>query len=61
MSIHVREQQISVTLPAAAVRMLIVQPYLELEPPLQEPFPLRPECSQHLLDAITNVFNVSRT
>lgn len=61
MSIHVREQQIKVTLPAAAVRMLIVQPYLELQSPPQEPFPLRPGCRQHLLDAITNVFDVSRT
>ncbi|MGA9645425.1 MAG: hypothetical protein WBQ76_05835 [Candidatus Korobacteraceae bacterium] len=61
MSIPTREQQIGVTLPSTAVKMLVVQPYLELQSPRQEPFPLRPECSRRLLDAITNVFEISRT
>lgn len=60
MSIPTREQQIGVTIPSTAVKMFVVQPYLQLQNPLQEPFPLRPDCSRRLLDAITNVFEMSR-
>jgi hypothetical protein len=52
----VPEKQIDVTLPSGSVKMLIVQPYLEFQRPVQEPFPLRPTCQRRLLDAIDNVF-----
>src|SRR5450759_299283 len=59
MSILVPEQQIDVTLPSTSVKMLIVQPHLEFLEPTQEPFPLRQECSQRLLDVVDNVFRIA--
>lgn len=57
---QVAERQIDVTFPSNSVRMLIAQPFLEFVQPLQEPFPLAPECSARLLQAIDNVFEVAR-
>lgn len=53
---RVLEQQIDVTLPSTAIRMLIAQPFLEFQAPLQEPFRLEPGCAQHLEDAIDTTF-----
>ncbi len=53
---RVSEQQIDVTLPSNAVRMLIAQPFLEFQAPVQEPFALTPACVQRLEDAIDNTF-----
>src|SRR5687767_10700420 len=53
---RVLEQQIDVTLPSNAVRMLIAQPFLEFQAPIQEPFALTPASVQHLQDAIDNTF-----
>src|ERR1035437_2053955 len=61
MSIQVSEQEISVTLPSICVKMLMVQPYLEFETPLQEPFPLSPGCSDRLSGAIDKAFDIART
>jgi hypothetical protein len=61
MSIQVSEQAISVALPSTSVKMLMVQPYLEFETPLQEPFPLLAECSTRLAQAIDTVFEIART
>ena len=54
MDIH--EQLLGVTLPSTSIRMLLVQPFLEFETPIQEPFPLSQACEQRLLDAIDAVF-----
>ena len=61
MSIQVSEQNITVTLPSTCVKMLMVQPYLEFETPLQEPFPLLPGCSAKLVQAIEKSFDIART
>jgi hypothetical protein len=53
---RVPEQQIDVTLPSDAVRMLIVQPFLEFQPPVQEPFALTQACAQRLENAIDSTF-----
>ena len=53
---RVLEQQIDVTLPSNAVRMLIAQPFLEFQAPVQEPFALTPASVQRLEDAIDNTF-----
>jgi hypothetical protein len=58
---QVTEQPINVTLPFGSVRMLIVQPYLELQEPRQEPFPLCPACERRALDVIDNVFTGYQT
>jgi hypothetical protein len=58
MSILVPEQHIDVTLSANNVKMFMVQPYLEFENPLQEPFPLTPACTQKLLDSVDHVFEM---
>ena len=50
------EQTVAVTLPAAQVRMMVVQPFLDLQEPLREPFPLRDACAARLMDAINSVF-----
>jgi hypothetical protein len=60
-SMNVIEQQIDVTLPATSVRMLIVQPFLELQNPIQEPFNLHPDCVTRLMAAIDSVFTIART
>lgn len=39
----------------------MVQPYLEFETPLQEPFPLLAECSTSLAQAIDTAFEIART
>lgn len=57
----VSEQRIDVTLPLNSVKMLFVQPHLEFQGPIQEPFPLRQECIQRLLDVVDNVFLKART
>jgi hypothetical protein len=59
--IRVPEQQIDVTLPSTSVNMLIAQPFLEFQAPVQEPFALRPECAARILAAIDNVFVVAGT
>src|SRR4051812_22442133 len=56
LAMQVVEQQIDVTLPSNAVRMLIAQPFLEFQPPVQEPFALTPACVQRLQDAIDHTF-----
>ena len=61
LSMLVPEQQIRLTLPSTCVKTLIVQPHLEFQEPEQEPFPLRQECNQRLLDVIDNVFQKVRT
>ncbi len=61
MSIQVFEQSISVTFPSTCVKMLMVQPYLEFETPLQEPFPLLPGCSDKLIKAIDKAFDIAGT
>ena len=53
---RVLEQQVDVTLPSNAVRMLIAQPFLEFQTPVQEPFALTPASVQRLQDAIDNTF-----
>src|SRR3979490_2681672 len=53
---RVSEQQIDVTVPSNAVRMLIAQPFLEFQAPVQEPFSLTAPCVQRLDDAIDNTF-----
>jgi hypothetical protein len=58
---NVIEQQIDVTLPAISVRMLVVQPFLELQTPIQEPFNLRLHCVDRLLRAIDSVFTIAQT
>src|SRR5579871_3718701 len=58
---NVIEQQIDVTLPATSVRMLVVQPFLELQTPIQEPFNLRPDCVDRLLRAIDSTFTIAHT
>src|ERR1700733_14955033 len=59
--IQVVEQQIDVTFPSTSVKMLIVQPHLEFQEPTQEPFPLRQECNQRLLNVGDNVFRMAQT
>jgi hypothetical protein len=59
--IQVPEQQLDVTLPQSSVRMLIAQPFLESQAPIQEPFALRPECAARMLAAIDNLFAVAGT
>ena len=54
MDIH--EQLLDVTLPSTSIRMQLVQPFLEFEAPIQEPFPLSQGCEQRLLDVIDAVF-----
>ena len=49
-------QQIDVTLPSNAVRMLIAQPFLEFQDPVQEPFALTPVSVRRLEDAVDNTF-----
>jgi len=61
MSITVEETPINVTLPANSVRMLIVQPHLTFQTPLQEPFPLTQACTDRLMNAIPTVFELART
>ena len=58
---RVPEQQIDVTLSSTSVKMLIAQPFLEFQAPLQEPFPLRPECAARLLTGIDKIFTVARS
>jgi hypothetical protein len=58
---QVTEQPINVTFPFGSVRMLMVQPYLELQEPRQEPFPLSPACQQRQFDVIDNVFGHYQT
>ena len=53
----VSEQQIDLTLPSVSVKMLIVQPHLDFQIPLQEPFPVRPECRDRLIKVVDNVFS----
>src|SRR5436305_628293 len=53
---RVPEQQVDMTLLSNAVRMLIVQPFLEFQPPVQEPFALSESCAQRLENAIDNTF-----
>jgi hypothetical protein len=53
---RVLEQQIDVTLPSNAVKILIAQPFLEFQAPIQEPFALTPASVQRLEDAIDNTF-----
>ena len=53
---HIEEQPLAVTLPSTSTTMLLVQPFLEFESPLQEPFPLSQACEQRLSDAIDGVF-----
>jgi len=60
MSIQVSEQAISVALPSTSVKMLMVQPYLEFDTPLREPFPLLAECTTRLAQAIDTVFEIAR-
>jgi hypothetical protein len=52
----VDEQPIDVTLPADSVRLLLVQPFLQLQEPLQEPFPPSAACAARLAAAIDSVF-----
>jgi hypothetical protein len=52
----VHEQSIAVTLPADSTRLMLVQPFLRLHEPLQEPFPLTEACAAHLTVAIDSVF-----
>ena len=47
------------TLPSTSVKMLMVQPFLELVTPHQEPFPLLGACSARLVEAIDKVFTVA--
>ena len=54
---HVAEQTIAATLPPGTVRLMLVQPFLDLREPLLEPFPLSAPCTQRLMDAITSVFD----
>ena len=56
--IQAPEQQIDVTLPSTSVKMLIAQPFLEFQTPIQEPFALRPECAARILAAVDNIFVV---
>jgi len=60
-AIHVPEQQIVVTLPSTSVKMLVAQPYLEFQAPVQEPFALTPECDARMLAGIDNIFSAART
>ena len=53
---HIDEQPLAVTLPSMSTRMVLVQPFLEFEPPQQEPFPLSQACERRLSDAIDTVF-----
>lgn len=55
------EEPVDVTFPTASVRMLVVQPFLELKQPLQEPFPLSDDCARRLTAAIDNVFERAAT
>ena len=58
-TIQVFEESIDLTLPSTCVKMLIAQPYLEFEQPLQEPFKLISACRSRMLSGIANVFAVS--
>lgn len=53
---RVVEQQIDVTLPSNAVKMLIVQPFLEFQAPVQQSLALTPACTQRLEDEIDSTF-----
>lgn len=52
----VHEQLVVATFPADSVRLMLVQPFLRLEEPPQEPFPLTEACGQRLTAAIDSVF-----
>lgn len=52
----VSEQPVDVTLPSDTVRLMLAQPFLQLRRPLQEPFPLDPECATRMASAIDAVF-----
>lgn len=41
--------------------MLLAQPFLEFQTPVQEPFALLPECADRILMGIDNIFAVART
>ena len=41
--------------------MLFVQPYLEFDAPLQEPFPFSAGCSDRLIQSIDKVFDIAKT
>jgi hypothetical protein len=58
--IQAPEQLIDVTLPSTSVKMLVAQPFLELQAPVQEPFALAPECASRILAGIDNIFEVAR-
>ncbi len=57
--ISVSEETLSVTLPAQSARVLCAQPFIEFRAPLQEPFPLSPECQSRLLDGIDRVIDAA--
>jgi hypothetical protein len=52
----VSERPIAVTLPFDTVRLMLVQPFLQLQQPLQEPFPLDLSCITRMTVAIDTVF-----
>lgn len=58
-SIHVVEEALNLTLPFSRVKMLAVQPFLELRQPVQEPFTLAEACAERMLSGIDNVFTIA--
>jgi hypothetical protein len=59
--IQTPEQPIDITLSENSVKMLIAQPFLEFQPPIQEPFALLPGCAARMLAGIDRVFLVAGT
>src|SRR5665213_3375756 len=57
--IEILEQPINIILPKTSVRMLIAQPFLEFDTPLQEPFPLLPACAARMTVGIDQVFSIA--
>lgn len=52
----VSEQPVAVTLPFDAVLLMLVQPFLQLQQPLQEPFPIDSTCAARITRAIDAIF-----